>query len=253
MKTQTTTPAAAPKAAPQDETHDEIQETLTPAAESPSPRVFEPGRYLTKVGGSDYLEVKWRLVWLRETHPEAIVETELMGHEDQVAIFRARVTVPGGGSATGWGTEAYGDFRDYVEKAETKALGRALAALGFGTQFCPDFDFGAAEGRVVDTPVDFTASRDRRRAGGNGGSAPFRPADDSRGGNSDGATGGVTPRQVKFIQAIARELNLSDDEVSSEAQRLYGRPIVELGRRDASAFIERLQARRDPASGRLAS
>jgi hypothetical protein len=116
---------------------------------------FDAHSYLTKVGGADYLEVKWRLVWLRMEQPEAVIETELMAHEDQMAIFRARVTVPGRGSATGWGTETYGDFRDYVEKAETKALGRALAALGFGTQFTYEFDEGQDGGskNVVDAPV----------------------------------------------------------------------------------------------------
>src|SRR5215211_8790887 len=127
-------------------------------------KTFDPGRYLAKVGSSDYLEVKWRLVWLREVHPEADVETELVSHTDQMAIFRARVTIPGGGSATGYGSEGYDDFRDYIEKAETKAIGRALAALGFGTQFCPDFDFGAAHGAVVDSPIDFASTRGRRMA-----------------------------------------------------------------------------------------
>ena len=127
-------------------------------------KTFDPGRYLTKVGSSDYLEVKWRLVWLREIHPEACIVTELVSHTDQMAIFRAEVTIPEGGSATGYGSEGYDDFRDYIEKAETKAIGRALAALGFGTQFCPDFDFGAANGSVVDSPIDFASTRGRRVA-----------------------------------------------------------------------------------------
>ena len=122
--------------------------------------VFEPARYLSRVNGSEYLEVKWRLVWLRDRHPDAGVETELVSLVDDTAVFRARVTIPGGGSATGWGSENARDFRDFLEKAETKAIGRALAALGFGTQFCPDHEFGAAIGRVVDSPV--RASRPSR-------------------------------------------------------------------------------------------
>lgn len=115
---------------------------------------FDPSKYLTKVGSADYLEVKWRLVWLREKHPDASIDTDLMSPTDTgEAVFKARIVVPGGGSATGWGSETQDDFRDYLEKAETKALGRALAALGFGTQFSPDHDFGGAEGKVVDTPV----------------------------------------------------------------------------------------------------
>lgn len=80
---------------------------------------FEPARFLTRVNGSDYLEVKWRLVWLRDRHPDATVETELMSHEDYTAVFRARISIPGGGSSTGWGSETAGDFRDYLEKAES--------------------------------------------------------------------------------------------------------------------------------------
>jgi hypothetical protein len=195
---------------------------------------FDPSRYLTKVGNSDYLEVKWRLVWLRETNPEASIDTELVSHDGQEAVFRARVSIPGGGSATGWGSEAADDFRDYLEKAETKALGRALAALGFGTQFCPDFDFGAAAGKIVDSPIDFASTRGRRLAETKSGS-------DQRVAQVAQA---ATPRQLKFMEAVAREAGLSDDDLKEEVQRIYGRPAHELSRRDASSFIERLQNRR---------
>ena len=195
---------------------------------------FNPGRYLTKVSGADYLEVKWRLVWLRETHPDAVIETEMVSHEGALALFRARVAIPGGGSATGWGSEGADDFRDYIEKAETKALGRALAALGFGTQFCPDFDFGAAGGRVVDTPIDFASTKGRRMVAESGDG-------DRRIANLNQP---ATQRQLKFIQAIAREAGMDEAAIDAEAERLYGGPVAGLGRRDASALIERLQARR---------
>lgn len=188
---------------------------------------FDPNRYLTKVSGSDYLEVKWRLLWLRTEHPDATIETEMTTYDGQSAVFRARVTIPGGGSATGWGTEQYNDFRDFVEKAETKALGRALAALGFGTQFCSDFDFGANENRVVDSPINFQAQADRRRSG-----------DDSR------APQPATSKQLQFISSIARELNLSDESLHLESQSSFGTEVAELSRRDASVLIERLQQRR---------
>jgi hypothetical protein len=194
--------------------------------------VFDPSKYLTKVGSSDYLEVKWRLVWLRESNPDASIDTELVSHDGQMAVFRARVSIPGGGSATGWGSEAQDDFRDYLEKAETKALGRALAALGFGTQFCPDFDFGASAGKVVDAPIDFASTRGRRVAEGG---ADRRVAQVGQ---------AATPRQLKFMEAVAREAGLSEEELKEEVQRAYGRAAHELSRRDASAFIEKLQNRR---------
>lgn len=187
---------------------------------------FDPSKYITKVGGGDYLEVKWRLVWFRNDHPDGQIETQLVSHDGNMAIFKARVTIPDAGSATGWGSESADDFRDYIEKAETKALGRALAALGYGTQFCPDFEFGASESRVVDSPIDISGTRG------------------SRGARREAEPTPATPRQIKFLYAIAREAGLSDEELESEAQEAFGTRVESLARRDASALIERLQQRR---------
>jgi hypothetical protein len=187
---------------------------------------FEPAKHLTKVSGRDYLEVKWRLVWLRSVHPDAQIETELVEHQQHNAIFRARVTLPSGASATGWGSEGSDDFGDYLEKAETKALGRALAALGFGTQFCPDFDFGADRQRVVDSPVDIRAAREPRQASG------------------QAARQEATPRQVKYLHAVAREVGLSGQDIEDRARESFGCALAELSRRDISALIEQIQAER---------
>jgi hypothetical protein len=192
---------------------------------------FEPARYLTRVNGSDYLEVKWRLVWLRDRHPEAAIETELVSHHDNVAVFRARIAIPGGGAATGWGTESASDFRDYLEKAETKALGRALAALGFGTQFCPDFEFGAAAGRVVDSPVRVeraprASTRQRAESGAVAAIGPDQPA---------------TERQLRFLQAVAREAGIDASGLDERAMSEFGVKAAELNRRDASTLIDLIQ------------
>jgi hypothetical protein len=124
---------------------------------------FDPTPHVMKVkGGQLYLPVKYRLMWLREEHPEAEIDTEMvhLDTEKQLAVFRARVTVPGRGLATGYGSETERDFpAGWVEKAETKAVGRALAALGFGTQFAVDLDEGE---RVVDSPVAAVPRRNER-------------------------------------------------------------------------------------------
>jgi hypothetical protein len=104
---------------------------------------FDPTRHMRQLrgrgGNSDYLDVKWRLVWLRSEHPDAQINTEHVTITADMAIFRAHVSIPGGGSATGYGSETARDFGDFIEKAETKALGRALLALGFGTQSAQEF------------------------------------------------------------------------------------------------------------------
>jgi hypothetical protein len=146
-------------------------------------RSFNPNEHLiklkSKAGEQDYLPVKWRLVWFRSVHPEGTIDTEeklvdldrVMEAEAFVwnaekrrsekvikqakgyARFKAIVTTGKGGRATGHGAQAAVDFSDYVEKAETKSIGRALAALGFGTQFT-DEEFYEGESRVVDSPVE---------------------------------------------------------------------------------------------------
>ena len=118
---------------------------------------FDPSQHLIKLKGKDYLEAKWRLVWLRSEHPDAQVETSPVRIDEGLAIIRAKVTLPSGACGAGIGSESPTDFADYIEKAETKALSRALATLGYGTQFCDDFDTPVtADGRlrIADAPVE---------------------------------------------------------------------------------------------------
>ena len=119
-------------------------------------RVKDPvtGQWTSRL--DDYLEVKWRLVWFRERYPHGTIETEelCIDLDRQYARFRAVVCDGEGGKATGYGTETAAGFADYVERAETRALGRALAALGIGTQFVGQ-DLTEGE-HIVDAPVVHT-------------------------------------------------------------------------------------------------
>ena len=143
-------------------------------------QTFNPREHLINIkngkGVSEYLEVKWRLVWFRQECPQGVITTEVL-HLDLdkdveaeafawnaekrrsekviktgkgVAVFRATVTDGKGGSATGTKSENAANFPDFIEKAESGSIGRALAALGYGTQFAPEFN---EEHRIVDSPV----------------------------------------------------------------------------------------------------
>lgn len=117
--------------------------------------MFNPNEHMMTLKGKEYLQVAWRLVWFRDPdngRPDLGIETEILEHGDDWAVFRARITDAYGRTlSTGHGSESARDFGDYLEKAETKAVGRALAMLGFGTQFAADeLDEGE---RIVDSPI----------------------------------------------------------------------------------------------------
>lgn len=114
---------------------------------------FDPKQHMTKLQGKDYLEVRWRLVWFREAYPAGSITTDLVSIEPSVVV-KATVSTPDGILATGYGSAPPAGKGPYtgraIEKAETAAIGRALAVAGFGTQFDAD-----SEGdNLADAPVE---------------------------------------------------------------------------------------------------
>src|SRR5216684_1412102 len=166
-------------------------------------RAFNPNDHVMQIknrnGSADYLPVQWRLVWFREHCPEGSIETEML-HLDLdreteeegyawnnetkrsekvvkrangLAVFRAVVKDGKGGIATGTKSEKAASFPDYIEKAETGAIGRALAALGYGTQFAPELN---EEHRIVDAPVNRSVPSSESSGNGRRPMASVRPA-----------------------------------------------------------------------------
>jgi hypothetical protein len=115
---------------------------------------FNVKKHLIRVqGGREYLPVAYRLVWFREEHPDWGVDTKpvVIDVDKGVAVFQANVyDADGRLMASGTKMETARGFGDFVEKAETGSIGRALGVLGYGTQFAPEFDEGE---RVVDSPL----------------------------------------------------------------------------------------------------
>lgn len=113
---------------------------------------------LTNLKGKDYLMVAYRIQWLNEDPSVASfkIDTDfLLLNEDQT-IARAQITLYDKDgkflrSATSTKRETKKDFPDHTEKAETSAVGRCLAMLGYGTQFAvADLDEGD---RLADSPL----------------------------------------------------------------------------------------------------
>lgn len=110
---------------------------------------------LLNLKGKPYLQVAHRLQWFEEENPhydisstflklddnQAVVTTTVVIHEGEKVIRRAKATK----------SETSKGFPDFIEKAETGALGRCLAMLGYGTQFTADeLDEGD---RLADSPI----------------------------------------------------------------------------------------------------
>lgn len=115
--------------------------------------MFDPSRHTIRVqGGREYLPVAARLVWFREEHPDWGIVTDPMQIDqgEQYAIFRASIFNEAGRLiATATKREDVRGFPDYLEKAETGSVGRALALCGYGTQFAAELDEGE---RLADAP-----------------------------------------------------------------------------------------------------
>ena len=112
---------------------------------------FNANEHMMKLKGRDYLQVMWRLVWFREEHPDWTIDANIVEMDADHAVFKAVICDENGQQkSAGHGSESKRDFGDFMEKAETKAVGRALAMLGYGTQFAPELDEGE---RIVDSPV----------------------------------------------------------------------------------------------------
>jgi hypothetical protein len=95
---------------------------------------------LSTVSGKDYLEVKHRVYWVRQEHKDAQIVTDLISHDAEhgYAVVKAIVTLPSTGAVgTGYGMAERGGpgpaAKRYIEFAETRAIGRACAAVGYGT------------------------------------------------------------------------------------------------------------------------
>ena len=129
---------------------------------------------------SDYLPMQGRILWFHGEVSRYKIETELVSldfnavftkekwtkengkatkitvSDTGVAVFKATVTIYHEETGAiqiqtpGHKMETKIDFPDYLEKAETGAIGRALALAGYGTKFAIEL---REDDRLVDSPV----------------------------------------------------------------------------------------------------
>jgi hypothetical protein len=127
---------------------------------------FDPKQHLMNIKGKDYLPVAGRLLWLSHDAPRYSIQPKVLKLEDTYAIVCSTVIIFDDAgtairSATATKREDKTHFPDFLEKAETGSIGRALGMLGFGTQYAEEFNETntlpttpppKGEPRVVDAP-----------------------------------------------------------------------------------------------------
>ena len=100
---------------------------------------------------TDYLPVAPRIAWFRRDHPDWSIITKAIQSASKAVVMKATIKDSTGRViATARKKETEIGFPDYIEKAETGAIGRALAMCGYGTLQAPEFDEGE---RLADAPV----------------------------------------------------------------------------------------------------
>lgn len=170
-------------------------------------RAFDPSAHFTDIKGRQYLEVKWRIVWFREEHPEWVIGTDV-NLTDGGALAKCNIATPEGKLvSTGTAFIKSTAWPRFVEKAETAAVGRALALLGYGTQFAEELDEDTENGELADSPVGTSTNL-------------------------------ASEKQVKMIRAVARDKGKPTEDIEAA----YKKKLAELTSAEASAVIERLMA-----------
>src|SRR5688572_14209355 len=101
---------------------------------------------------TDYLPVAARIAWFRKDHPYWSIITKVERWGDKAVVMKAVIKDKQGTViATARKKETEAGFPDYIEKAETGAIGRALPMCEYGTLQAPEFD---EQDRLADAPVE---------------------------------------------------------------------------------------------------
>jgi len=186
-----------------------------------------------RVVNQNYLEAKWRLVWFREDHPDWIINTTInlikSGDNPFASLAEAVIKdTQGVIKANGWGYEERIEEKydpelkknktvfnsKFVEKSETTAIARALAQLGYGTQWALEYEEGQTVEEISDSPVPETVEMEESQKEGNP----------------------PTEKQINLIHSLVKGIGMTDDEYKnllnsfgvSSSKDLRGEQIQEL-------------------------
>lgn len=202
---------------------------------------------LMDLKGKDYLPVAQRLVWFREEKPFWTIETTFLSVNETTAFCKAEIKDETGRLiAMAHKTESRANFKfGHAEKAETGAIGRALALCGYGTQFCADeLDEGKdAEGKqnVVDAPIDPRQAQTQER--------PSQPAPEQpKPAKADDVPKFPAPSKViseaqrKRLWAICQQVKIPEADLKAHIATFGYDSTAKIGWKDYKAICSYVEA-----------
>ena len=169
---------------------------------------FNPQNHLMKVKGKDYLEVKYRVHWFRQEKPDWDIQTRIIqvDIEKGLAIVQADIfDEEGKHKSSGIQMEEKRTFPDYLAKAETASIGRALACLGYGTLQCFELEEGIEKGRFVDAPVSLNGDKGNGKTVNQTEKEQGQSQQENKGNNGKVK---ATMMQIRYLKDLCKNLDI---------------------------------------------
>lgn len=193
---------------------------------------------------SIYPKIGWRLRIAHEENKTLSIITDVIRFQDDSAIVKA-TAITDKGNFTGIGTAS--QVRDegfsihaLLEIAETRAIARSLRFAGYGMEYCSAEEISHLKGQKevpLSKEVDSESTNESRPALKlMENKSKDTPSPDPKEFDK------ITNKQRGYIIGLGKELRMDSTAIDKECVRIFGVPIENLFRTEATTFIDTLRA-----------
>lgn len=176
-------------------------------------------------------------MWFREEKANWVISTECVERTKEYVIFKAIISDENNQvKCMAHKVEHYSHFQDALEKAETGAIGRALALIGYGTLFALEL---SEEDRIVDSPIDST-KKNIEEPKVTQQQTTQKPVNFAPGSSQQGSE--LSQAQVKRFWAIIYKLGWSNEDAFTALKQKYKKDKPEsLSKNEYKEFTDDLE------------